>query len=185
MHKHVQYFLGTLRQDNELADTNRITLSNYQLTVGSSELFLNQSIKHYSFLDLQSRTTFLWHISNELKLTYQIENVYIPNPSRQDDTAIMDFLIQKEVSPECLQIMNACRLYLQVYYISDIVTADGKQIAKWASHPERRQPQKSSLSWPYQVYPSESKWKTWRLTLLKFLRIRTDYNNNWYLKHRL
>ena len=183
--KHLQYFIGTLRQDTEQADTLRILISTYQLQIGTEQLFLNYPQSDFSYYQITSRTSFLWSVSNHLQITYKIEDIWLPKPARVGDRTIMELLVHNNVSTESLQIINACRIFLQVIYVSDIVNADGKSVCKWALHPKPTQPKHSNLVWPYQPFPSERHWRLWRHTLLKVLHVTTNHSNEWNLRYPL
>ena len=183
--KHIQLFTGISRQETELAKIQRIVLSSLQLYVGSQKLFLNTIKKKYSYVTMKGRMNFLWEISNESDITYQVEQVFNPTPQRRGDKTIMDILVKSGVSKQCLVIINACRIFLRVIYLSDIVSADGKMVLKWATHPKRNMKHRSALKWPFQPFPSEDNWKTWRLTLLKHLGVTTNVRNEWILHNPL
>ena len=137
------------------------------------------------YVDGCSRTMYLWKMSNELNLTYEIERVWTPNLQREGDSTLMDLLIHHKVSHDCLRIMNTCRMYLQIIFVSDMVSADGKTVLQWASHPKDTIQNRSSLHWRTQTRPTESMWKTWRYTILTVLQITTDYENTWRLRQPL
>ena len=56
--KHLQFFVGTMRQESQLADTMRIGLSTIQMLVGTSDLFLNKRRKQITYVEGNSRTFF-------------------------------------------------------------------------------------------------------------------------------
>ena len=105
----------------------------------------------------------------------------MPQLQREGDITIMDMLIPSGHSKEVLEIMNACRLYLQVLYLSDIMTADGKTLPSWVSRPPQNYSSRSRLKWLYQVRPDQEKWDIWRLTLFYSIGIITDRHNVWHL----
>ena len=66
---------------------------------------------------------------------------------------------------------NICRMYLQVFYVSDIATGDGTSIKKLAWQGERDINKPDSTLWPKWGKPKPHYWKTWRKVLkLAFLR---------------
>ena len=155
------------------------------MIAGTSNLFLNMDKKQMDYVDIRSRNTFLWEICNQYNITVQIEKVWTPTVQRVGDSTIMDFLINKQVSQDCLQVVNKCRLYLQVIYLSDIISADGKTVMRWAMEPPENINRNSNLKWPHQSRPKASEWYKWKYTLLSQLGITTDYNNTWKLHNKL
>ena len=183
--KHIQFLVGTLRQKTELSDTMVIVLSNTQLSVGTMDLFLNVEKKKISYIDGRSRTMSLWKMSNEFNITYDIDRVWKPTPQREGELTLMDLFLANRISRDGLRIMNECRNYLQVIYVSDITSADGKTILKWAIHPPNDLQNRSNLRWRYQPRPDDDKWITWRDILMRTIGVTTDYENIWHLKKPL
>ena len=66
-----------------------------------------------------------------------------------------------------------------------MVSSDGTEILRQYTHPSLTSRSNSQLQWPHQPFPSESNWKTWRLTLLKCLSLRISYDNKWRLSQPL
>eukprot|EP00978_Attheya_sp_CCMP212_P031133 scaffold116596_cov73-Attheya_sp.AAC.1 len=70
-----------------------------------------------------------------------------------------------------MEVINACRLYLQVSRVSDISTADGRkvmiQMLTGAYTQEQiRMFRTTHIEWPYQERPNAKAWKLWTKTLL-------------------
>ena len=81
--------------------------------------------------------------------------------------------------------MNSCRLFLQVYNLSDIVSCDGIEIRRCFTHPTPQVKSGSSLEWPHQPFLSEDNWKLWRLILMKYILHKISWNNKWRLAQPL
>jgi hypothetical protein len=62
-----------------------------------------------------------------------------------------------------LKEINLCRIYLRVFYISDIASHDGQGIAEWSRKGWRDAGRKSLWAWPVQQRPTS--WKAWKLAL--------------------
>jgi hypothetical protein len=62
-----------------------------------------------------------------------------------------------------LKEINRCRIYLWVFYISDIASCDGQGIADWERKGRWDAGRKSSRAWPVQQRPTA--WKAWKLAL--------------------
>jgi hypothetical protein len=74
----------------------------------------------------------------------------------QNDVAVMEALTETgDFFSKDLKDINRCRIYLRVFYISDISTLDGQGITAWAW--KGRRGRKSSWAWPVQQRPTS--WK--------------------------
>ena len=96
--------------------------------------------------------------------------MYKPNSSmkvpRKHDFALMDRVIQSKIfNRDEIMSINRCRLFLQVFYLSDIVTCNGEKIlpealnGKFLLHPQSR------WKWPRQPRPPKKDWKMWTLAI--------------------
>ena len=96
---------------------------------------------------LQKSKCTIWTKEEEIKI-------------RQEDSYIMDHVINNYPNAQ-VKIINNWRLYLQVEKISDIATADGRQIHEgWYQRYGHRN-STSSLKWPKQMPPANRYWPTW------------------------
>ena len=57
-------------------------------------------------------------------------------------------------------MVNACRLYLKVTMLSEILDANGEYIQQWAMH--GTQQNETAMEYQYQPRPPPRAWKTWR-----------------------
>eukprot|EP00972_Heterocapsa_arctica_P026784 3942282-Heterocapsa_arctica.AAC.1 len=81
----------------------------------------------------------------------------------------MDLILKsKAFTKREMEIINACRLYLQVTRVSDISTADGRkvkiQMLTGAYTQEQLKTFRTThIEWPYQERPNAKAWKLWKL----------------------
>jgi hypothetical protein len=85
------------------------------------------------------------------------------------DKFLMAEFITHVFQGPALQQLNYCRLFLQVYTLSDITTASGTHISYLSWHGHRDEQRASSLQWPLQPRPSS--WKLWQSALMKVLQV--------------
>jgi hypothetical protein len=96
---------------------------------------------------------------------------------RDNDQRIMEFALQNNMRPRDLQMINNCRLYLQVENISDITNNMGTHILSGIAKGERCGSTSSTL-WPVQARPAKGNkaWELWRKLLAQLcshgLRLR-------------
>ena len=74
-------------------------------------------------------------------------------------------------SSEKLQILNRCRLYLQVLTLSDIMNGNGDGFTS-SFNCQRDHQKRNKYTWPYQPKPSTSMIKFWRKALRKTFQLR-------------
>jgi hypothetical protein len=61
----------------------------------------------------------------------QIRQAFVPTPPCQNDISIMDFFITQRTNCTTLKIINWCRIYLKVIFLSDICSADRPTNTAW------------------------------------------------------
>ena len=97
--KHIQYFVGTIRQQSEWSDSIIINLSSMQLKIGISTLFHNINPNKITYIHKETRHGFLWKITYEAKIRYDIPSVWKPSAQRVGYLVIIDALLKYRVSP--------------------------------------------------------------------------------------
>jgi hypothetical protein len=136
-----------------------------QQECGCSGNVLEEDYERYSRVLLtENWITGIWEHLHSCKSTLKITSEWKPLPNRKNDVAMMDSLTEtEEFTATDLKDINRCRIYLRVFYISDIAPHDGQGIAKWARKGWRYAGWKSSWAWPVQQRPTS--WKAWKLVL--------------------
>ena len=84
----------------------------------------------------------------------QLEEVYTIPPNQDDDYSIMETVLAYKWSQKELQRINACRMYLKVTYISEIVSSKNRLQQADQTAAEVRNGSRSKLQWPVQSKPS-------------------------------
>ena len=109
-----------------------------------------------------------WRFMSEhnIRINTKIPNIPL---ARENDCNIMKKIIgNSRFTKDDIKIINKCRLYLQVFNLSDITTEDGLRIrdSDWNGV---RKPQNtnSNITWPHWNRPSSTMWKTWQAALSK------------------
>ena len=78
----------------------------------------------------------------------------------------MDALVAAKIfSREELLRINRCRLYLQVYFLSDIVSGNGRLILREAFDGVKLIHRVSRWQWPQQTRPPKSDWSLWKMAI--------------------
>jgi hypothetical protein len=160
-----RFLLGHLRLHDKTAKLILIYISYIQLLVVSSTLFFNLPYTAYSHSTDGGWLVSVWNFLFTTGLQIQIKRALVTQPPRKADMAIMDFFISLNLKPKQLKILNRCRVYLQILFVSDICSADGLTILPNYKHGHRLDHRSSSLDWPHQPRPPASAWSLWRNSL--------------------
>jgi hypothetical protein len=108
--------------------------------------------------------TGIWEHFHSCKSTLKISAEWKPLPNRKNDIVTMQAVTEtEEFTAKELKEINRCRIYLWVFYISDIASHDGQRITDWARKGRRDAGRKSPWACPVQQLPAS--WKAWKLAL--------------------
>lgn len=118
--KHLKHTLSLLKQTSDLPKQLRITLSNYQMLIGTRTLFLNLDMKLFPYcVKGKGCIAFLWKFSNENNISYNIPGIWRPPPSKNNNYNIMEYFTSvPNIAKIILFQLESCRLYLQVNNLS-------------------------------------------------------------------
>jgi ribonuclease HI len=146
----------------------RIVMAWAQLMVGISRPLLQDvhtTLPHLEGKWVPSFRDYLSTIGAELEL----DNPLVPKPQREGDTYIMDLVLEQapwmEWKGRHIRRINYCRLYLNVVTVSDIATADGKEIDNkyvWGENLHRDQIPCRDWNRVDQACPKKECWSLWR-----------------------
>ncbi len=86
----------------------------------------------------------------------------LPTPLRRGDSNLMEAFCGLNWTPRKIELLNYCRLFLQVEFLSELCSAEGNNLLApaWQGH---ALPSHSNLLWPNQARPSG--WTLWRQAL--------------------
>jgi hypothetical protein len=113
-----------------------------------------------------------------------VQQKWKPRLERINDTAIMDCLTaSNQFSRGVLQDINRCRIYMRVFFLSDITNIQGTLIETWVISGKRQTTRTSSWTWPVQQRPTD--WKAWKYAI-EFLAPKRTVNPSlgaWIKEH--
>ncbi len=160
---HLNRFIGHLRRDDELATSFRISLNALQLIVGCGKFFLHLNPNQFSYVDLNNRLGYLWHICHQYSLTIHITDTWIP----QDLMPAADFIMDiAHCDPYCATIphrlysINACRLFLQAHTTSNLLGPNRRTLRSGMFN-GRYKCRTLYTFFPEQGKPSAHDWNVW------------------------
>jgi hypothetical protein len=76
-----------------------------------------------------------------------------------------EFTVSDLVNKRDLADINRCRVYLRVFFLSDIVNIQGDTIEEWAITGKRSNARRSTWHWPVQQKPPRNMWSKWKAAL--------------------
>ncbi len=168
----IEYFLKFWRTDCEAGSLLRIALSWNQLMAGVSWPILQNvtaPLPHLETKWLPSLRDFLCSIDSDLEIdtpfTYPIQ--------REHDFHIMDLVLESgRFKTREIRMLNYCRLFLGVTTISDVATADGKEIDRtmFLGNPSLLASRNKWMK-AEQAKPYATAWVLWR----RALRLWSDW----------
>jgi hypothetical protein len=142
-----------LRSNTAQTKILRIALSWWQLVIGTSFSLLehpHQPLLHDEAHIFSATRQFLKNVNRQLHIQEITDN--LPRPLRERDNCLMDVICSQPNVTRAQQLaFNRVRLYVGVFYLSEVVTADGKRITRAAWEGSRVR--YSALLWPYQPQP--------------------------------
>jgi hypothetical protein len=132
-----------LRCNSTTGKLMRSMLDYTQLECGCTRNVLEQDYGRYSrVLMTEKWITGIWEHLHLCNSTVKITAKWKAPPNFQNNVAVMEALTETEEFST--KDINHCRIYLRVFYISDISTHDGQGITDWARKGRRDGGRKSS-----------------------------------------
>ncbi|MGH7974595.1 MAG: hypothetical protein ACREBR_03650, partial [bacterium] len=109
---------------------------------------------------------------------------WLPEKQGDNDSFLMQTFASQFTAAEA-QMINQCRMFLQVVTVADIATGDGRTVGKTYIEGKRDEHRISNYSWPIQSNPSERSWQVWRKALRtlcqqpnRLIQQLGEWNNN-------
>jgi hypothetical protein len=126
----LQYLLGHLRCGDTTGELMQMLLEYTQLECGCRGNPLQQDYTNYEGLILNKNwITEVWGHLSTCKATVEINGLWEPKENRKSDLAIIERLVASgRFSGKELQQINYCRIYLQVFFMSDIANVKRTEV---------------------------------------------------------
>ena len=164
--QHLHLLLGHVQLNDMLGKQLLTTMDYTYLHLGLMEPVLTYDFNKVKKYIPSSWIANTWSYLSSLNGTLFSPTLHL-KPQREHDVSIMQRAVCN-ISGIRLQRINAVRLYLQLFYLSDMVTSSGKHISIEYLHPNHTRYRSSTLHWPYQSCPGRTAWKEWRAFIKKF-----------------
>ena len=158
-------FVHHMKENKEIAEVLKASMSFTQLECGTSTPFFSLPVDPWK--DLVT-PTWINHIWNEcaqkgIEISFHNDHFWTPSAQRVNDHTLMDLAEHMYGNTHLMQI-NQCRLALQVTYLSDITSVDGKRIlpAYYNGKGHIEAGRKTRLNWPPTGDLPSAHWARWR-----------------------
>lgn len=122
----------------------------------------NRPLQYIEWGWIPSIRDFLYHINAQITNATAGLEIYRVNDSLIIDAPIIQTMTRKEQI-----LINRCRIFLQVECVSDIASADGRQILEAWTDNRLPKPSRSTKRWPIQGDPGKEAWTIWKQFLIK------------------
>lgn len=164
--KHVNETLGHIRRgDRVVGDTLITTLRDTQIEIGTSEPFYIQNPQNFEYATQDTRWMYFWRMIHEFQIKVEMYNMWTPKTAYKDDrnimeVAVMDITLRDKRNYK-LKSINKCRLYLECFYISDLMTENSKTIdPRYLNGSKKRT--HNELQFPHMRRPTNREWSEWK-----------------------
>jgi hypothetical protein len=181
----LQYLLGIIRCNDTTGQLARMMLEFAKLECGCIGDVLEQDYERYhgTIID-KIWITEIWSHLQLYDAKIQINRLWTPKPGSEGDTSIMERIKAPGIfTTRELQDINTCRLYLQVFFISDITDHSGHNIEDWVKQGHK---QNSNIKWEWPVQQIPTSRKAWKQAVDEVLSCDgalTQHIGQWYREH--
>jgi hypothetical protein len=159
----LQYLLGHLRSDDTSGTLHQMLMEFIQLECGIEQEILSCDFDKYEKNILTQN--WITECCRFLKLcgaTVQTTGTWKPLRGRKGDVALMEVFAHTKITAKEMKDINRCRMYLQVFYLSDVTEIAELHIEAWIIKGKRDDTRSNKWEWPIQQRPPTMAWKVWR-----------------------
>jgi len=167
--QHILQLIKQLRTTSLNGQLYRAVIDAYQLWAGCTKPILEHTATLAWCPNGWMTTT--RHFLHSINAMIELQKPWVPLPRRVNDRNIMDD-VQSRLMNADQSAINNVRLYLQVFFLSEITDANGITILP---HVVNNGPRRSgsTLHWPRQPIPSPEAWKHWKRAIQELYLKRT------------
>lgn len=161
----IRIFLEHIQLDTQLGVSYRATLESAQLEIGSMSDLFSLPYHSYHFFTTDTWIKNLWFCLDRYKIKLKKASSLF-KPQRENDISLMDAVVKAKLFTNAeLAKINLCRVYLRVFYLSDICSGNGRGLMHNYKIGYRSEQRISKWKWPRQQRPNAQAWKLWNAAL--------------------
>ena len=168
LYQHILVLLRHGHTDSLTGNLLRASIETLRLEIGSVRHPLTLPWQKWGSLATPTWLTSTWQMLSEQQLGVT-DTTQHPPALRSNDKAIMDFFVPTLSDRGVLRILNHCRLYLEIFWLSEVLDAKGDRIDPSILNGAHSTTVHTRSTWPRQGKPSPAAWKVWKSTLLTSL----------------
>ena len=163
---HIKTVLGKMSKDHRTTTLLIAQLEYLALEMGNMNNIFSLDYATWKPFTSNTWMTSTWEFCSKYHIYLDGPRV-ISHPQRENDGLIMEKILEyrQHFTELQLRLINQCRVFLRLMYLSDMVSGDGKVIEECfvqGKHPVDRE---TLWKWPYQHNPSCEAWVQWRRAL--------------------
>ena len=172
---------GHMRRQDRAGKGLFITAHDTQIETGSSVPFHELDPRRCDYTTDKTRWRYIWTESHSIGINIKMYSIWTPQPSNVNDRNIMEVAMEDEILRASkwplLKHVNMCRLFMRIFYISDM-SMDGKRVHKSYLDGTQRST-KYPIEFPEMIAPTNNQWKIWKEFIFRnFLSPGTTINPN-------
>ena len=157
--------IGHLRNRDHTGELIIIAISYMQILVGSTKPFWNLPYSKYAKWIENCWLKSIWEFVYRVGFSIEVRRAWTPEMPRENDSTLMTIFIESGYGNFELAQLNRCRLFLQVFFISDIASANGREIDDGYRTSTGNASRRSTWKWPQQGMPDSQAWRLWSRAL--------------------
>ena len=160
---HIQVLLSNLKRSDRISTLLVAEMEYLAMEIGNTRNIFSLPFKPWNILCSNTWLTSTWQFCSE-------NNILISGPrvdictQRENDELIMEsiFKYKQHFTDREFILVNQCRMYLKLMFLSDMMSGDGKTIDPSFLDGKLSFDRTSIWSWPKQNNPSKLAWNQWR-----------------------
>ena len=163
---HIKSVLAKMTKDQRTSALLVAQLEYLALEMGNMNNIFSLEYCKWKKFTTSTWMTSTWEFCDKYSIYLDGPRV-ISHPQRDNDILIMCKILefQHHFTDLQLRLVNQCRIFLRLMYLSDMVSGDGKCIEECFLQGQMPVDRKSMWQWSYQNKPSTEAWVQWRRAL--------------------
>jgi hypothetical protein len=159
----IENFISNTWQKTPTGILQEISLDDFALELGVAVPWTHEALQtglKYAMTNSWIRHMVKFSLEFDIKIDFRTSHMF--RPKRTQDKTIMDIARGYTDKASTLQSINKIRMALQVIWISDILTADGRNIDPRWLFPVHHKIRRNEYQWPLIHHLSQKDWQIWR-----------------------
>ena len=162
--------ISHMRRQDRVAKMLLATLNDVQIEVGISKSFLNSDPSPFTYITANTRWLYTWRACYKLKIRVEIWKQWIPSTNYIHDRNIMEVAIndayyQGRYNYRLISI-NRCRLFLQCFFISDLMDENTGCVPKGYLDGTKSR-SAAGYRFPQMRKPTKLEWSEWKEFIIR------------------